>query len=50
MRSTSRVMMLITHAVLPYSLAAERTSMLTNDHKEAVAAFSEKRQPRYRGS
>ena len=49
-RSINRVMTLIANEMLPYSLAAEGMSMMTNDHKEAVAAFSEKRQPRYSGS
>jgi len=35
--------------VLDASLAAESLSMLTEDHREATRAFTEKRAPRYKG-
>lgn len=49
-RSINRVLSAMANDVLPYSLAAEGMSMMTNDHKEAVSAFIEKRQPRFSGS
>jgi enoyl-CoA hydratase len=35
--------------VMPLSLAREHTTMYTADHKEAVAAFQEKREPKFGG-
>lgn len=39
----------VSNLVLPYSLAVEEVSMRTADHREAVAAFQEKREPRFTG-
>jgi hypothetical protein len=35
--------------VLPLSLALEGRSMTSSDHREAVKAFQEKRQPTFTG-
>jgi enoyl-CoA hydratase len=40
----------VSNLVLPYSLAVEEISMRTSDHREAVAAFQEKREPKFTGS
>jgi len=39
----------VSNLVLPYSLAVEELSMRTTDHREAVLAFQEKRDPRFTG-
>ena len=39
----------VSNMVLPYSLAVEEVSMHTADHREAVQAFQEKRDPRFTG-
>jgi enoyl-CoA hydratase len=39
----------VSNLVLPYSLAAEDVSMRTSDHREAVLAFQEKRDPQFTG-
>jgi enoyl-CoA hydratase len=39
----------VSNLVLPLSLALEAQSMATADHREAVAAFQEKREPRFTG-
>lgn len=39
----------VSNLVLPYSLAVEEVSMRTADHREAVAAFQEKREARFTG-
>jgi enoyl-CoA hydratase len=39
----------VSNLVLPYSLAVEEVSMRTADHREAVAAFQEKREPTFSG-
>jgi len=39
----------VSNLVLPYSLAVEEVSMRTADHREAVAAFQEKREPHFTG-
>jgi enoyl-CoA hydratase len=39
----------VSNLVLPYSLAVEEISMRTSDHREAVAAFQEKREPNFTG-
>ena len=40
---------MMSSAVMPLSLALEGRSMASADHREAVAAFQEKRPPRYTG-
>ncbi len=40
----------VSNLVLPYSLAVEEVSMRTADHREAVAAFQDKREPKFTGS
>ncbi len=39
----------VSNLVLPYSLASEEVSMTKDDHREAVKAFQEKREPRFTG-
>jgi enoyl-CoA hydratase len=39
----------VSNLVLPYSLAVEEVSMRTADHREAVRAFQEKREPKFTG-
>jgi enoyl-CoA hydratase len=39
----------IVHAVMAASIPLEQVSFLTADHREAVAAFKEKREPRFGG-
>ncbi len=39
----------VSNMVLPYSLAVEELSMRTADHREAVAAFQEKREAHFTG-
>ena len=48
-RAINRIMQRISQDVMPFSLAIEGLSMATDDHREAVAAFTEKRQPQYTG-
>ena len=40
----------LSNLVLPVSLAMEEISMTKEDHREAVAAFQEKREPRFTGN
>ncbi|MGE3073740.1 MAG: enoyl-CoA hydratase/isomerase family protein [Dehalococcoidia bacterium] len=40
----------VSNLVLPYSLAVEEVSMRTADHREAVAAFQEKREAKFTGA
>ena len=49
-RSINRVLLAMSNDVMHYSLAAEGMSMMTADHKEAVAAFTERREPRFTNS
>ena len=49
-RSTNRMLLAMSNDVMHYSLAAEGMSMMTADHKEAVAAFIERREPRFTNS
>lgn len=46
----NRVLKAVSDLVLPYSLAIEEVSMHTDDHREAVAAFRERREPAFKGS
>lgn len=39
----------VSNLVLPVSLALEQIAMTTEDHREAVRAFQEKREPRFTG-
>ena len=48
-RAINRIMQRVSQDVMPFSLAIEGLSMATDDHREAVAAFTEKRQPQYTG-
>ena len=49
-RSINRVLLAMANDVMHYSLAAEGMSMMSADHKEAVAAFIEKRPPSFTNS
>jgi len=40
----------LSNLVLPLSLALEEVSMTKEDHREAVKAFQEKREPKFTGS
>jgi enoyl-CoA hydratase/carnithine racemase len=42
-------MKMISNAVLPLSLKLEERTMATEDFREAVMAFAEKREPKYKG-
>ena len=48
-RAVNRTLERVSQDVLPYSLAVEGLAMKTEDQTEAVAAFPERRQPRFRG-
>lgn len=48
--SINRYMSLIVNEVLPFSLAAEMVCYKSEDHKESVAAFIEKRPAKYTGN
>jgi enoyl-CoA hydratase len=47
--SVNKFIKAVSNLVLPYSLAVEEISMRTSDHREAVAAFQEKREPHFTG-
>jgi enoyl-CoA hydratase len=47
--SVNRFIKMVSNLVLPYSLAIEGMTMQTEDHREAVAAFQEKREPKFSG-
>jgi enoyl-CoA hydratase len=47
--SVNRFVKMVSNLVLPYSLAIEGMTMQTEDHREAVAAFQEKREPNFSG-
>ncbi len=42
-------MKLVSNLVLPLTLEAEERTMATEDFREAVMAFAQKREPRYQG-
>lgn len=46
----NRYIKMVSNLVLPLSLKLEESTMQTNDFREAVAAFLEKREPKYTGS
>jgi len=48
--SVNKLIKALSNLVLPVSLAMEEVSMTKDDHREAVAAFQEKRDPRFTGS
>ena len=41
---------MVSNLVFPLSLSLEESTMRSNDFREAVAAFLEKRKPRFTGS
>jgi len=48
--SVNKFIKSVSNLVLPLSLGLEEISMTKSDHREAVAAFQEKREPRFSGS
>ncbi len=48
--SVNKLIKALSNLVLPVSLAMEEVSMTKADHREAVAAFQEKRDPRFTGN
>jgi enoyl-CoA hydratase len=47
--SVNKLIKAVSNLVLPYSLAIEELSMTKDDHREAVRAFQEKREPNFSG-
>lgn len=47
--SVNKMIKAISNLVLPLSLSLEEVSMTKDDHREAVRAFQEKREPRFTG-
>ena len=47
--AVNKLIKAVSNLVLPYSLAIEEVSMTKADHREAVSAFQEKREPRFTG-
>jgi enoyl-CoA hydratase len=47
--SVNKLIKAVSNLVLPLSLALEEVSMTKDDHREAVKAFQEKREPRFTG-
>jgi len=47
--SVNKFIKAVSNLVLPYSLAIEELSMTKEDHREAVRAFQEKREPNFSG-
>jgi enoyl-CoA hydratase/carnithine racemase len=48
--SVNKLIKALSNLVLPVSLAMEEVSMTKDDHREAVAAFQEKRDPKFTGN
>ncbi|HJP52055.1 MAG TPA: enoyl-CoA hydratase-related protein [Pseudomonadales bacterium] len=48
--SVNKLIKSLSNLVLPLSLALEEVSMTKEDHREAVKAFQEKREPKFTGS
>jgi enoyl-CoA hydratase len=48
--SVNKLIKALSNLVLPVSLALEEVSMTKEDHREAVRAFQEKREPRFTGN
>lgn len=48
--AVNKLLKAVSNLVLPLSLALEEVSMTKDDHREAVRAFQEKREPRFEGS
>ena len=47
--SVNKFIKAVSNLVLPVSLALEEVSMTKDDHREAVKAFQEKREPNFSG-
>ena len=47
--SVNKFIKMVSNLVLPVSLALEEVSMTKKDHREAVLAFQEKRDPKFTG-